>query len=151
MVPNKIYLLLKTFIHEAYMHHLTAITLCNTTGQLGYVANQNMFNMFCSDNPGEQNTDNNAMTVTQTAVAATTGTSTLGITYATTASVAIPLEVTMAIKQLSAKPNRHHAADGNNVIQPPPAQHSNVHVPPMHNVQIPMQQTGGFQQGRGGR
>ncbi len=36
-------------------------------------------------------------------------------------------------------------------FSPPLAQRSTVHVPPIHNIQVPMQQTGGFQQGRGGR
>jgi hypothetical protein len=101
-VPNKTYPLLNMFIHKAYTRCLTAITLHNTAGQLGYVATQNMLNIFRNDNPKEQSTDINATTVTQTAAAATTGTSTLGSTYAATTSVAIPPEVTMAIKQLSA-------------------------------------------------
>jgi hypothetical protein len=100
-VPNKTYPLLKTFIHEAYMRRLTAITLRNTARLLGYVANQNMFNMFCNNNPNEQSTDDNAMMVTQKAAVATTRTSTLGSTYAATTSAAIPPDVTMAMKQLS--------------------------------------------------
>jgi hypothetical protein len=98
---------------------LTAITLCNTAWQLGYIVNQNMFNMFFNNDPEEQSTDNNAMTVTQKAAAATAGTSTLGITYAATASAAISQEVTCN-KTIVGEPNCHHAADGGNVIQPPP-------------------------------
>jgi hypothetical protein len=101
-VPNKTYPLLKTFIHEACMRCLTAITLGNKAGQLDYVANQNMFNMFHDKNPDKQSTDDNATTVTQTVAAATTGTSTLGSTYAAMPSAAIPPEVTMEMKQLSA-------------------------------------------------
>ncbi len=39
-VPYKTYPLLKTFIHEAYMRRLTAITLRNTARQLGYITNK---------------------------------------------------------------------------------------------------------------
>jgi hypothetical protein len=150
-VLNKTYPLLKTFICKAYMRHLTAINLRNTSGQLGYVANQNMFNMFCNDDPNKQSTDDDATMVTQTAVAATTGTSTFGSTYAATASASIPPEVTMVIKQLLANQTAIMQQMAAMSFSSPPAQHSTVHVPPIHNVQIPMQQTGGFQQGRGGR
>ncbi len=143
-MPNKTYLLLKTFIHDAYTCRLTAITLCNTAGQLGYVANQNMFNMFCNNNPDQQNTENNATMVTQTAVVATTSTSTLGSTYAATASAAIPPEVTMAIKQLLANQTTIMQQMAAMSFRPPPAQHSNVHVPPMHNVQLQCSRQVGF-------
>jgi hypothetical protein len=151
VVPNKTYPLLKTFIHEAYMRCLTAITLRNTAGKPCYFANQNIFNMFHNDNPNKQSTDDDATTVTQTAAAATSGTSTLRSTYAAMPSAAIPPEVTMAIKQLLAKQTAIMQQTALISFSPPPAQHSTVHVPPIHNVQIPMQQTGGFQQGCGGR
>jgi hypothetical protein len=45
-MPNKTYPGLKTFIHEAYTQCLTAISLRNTAGSLGYVgSNQNAFNI----------------------------------------------------------------------------------------------------------
>jgi hypothetical protein len=37
--PNKMYPGLKTFIHKAYTRRLTAISLRNTAGSLGYVDN----------------------------------------------------------------------------------------------------------------
>ncbi len=132
------------------MRRLTAITLRNTPGQLSYVANQNMFNMFRNDDPKDQSTDNNATMATQTAAVATTGTSTLSSTYAAIASAAIPLEVTIAIKQLSANQTAIMQQMAAMSFSLPLAQHSTIHVPPIHNVQIPMQQTGGFQQGCGG-
>jgi hypothetical protein len=96
-MPNKMYPLLKTFIHEAYTHCLMAISLWNTAGQLGYVANQNKFNILNND-AINMDTDDGARTVTKIAVAATTG-SMLGNTYAATPLMAFPPEVTAAIKQ----------------------------------------------------
>jgi hypothetical protein len=48
-MPNKMYPGLKTFIHEAYTRRLTAISLQNTTGSLGYVGNNT--NVFTIINP----------------------------------------------------------------------------------------------------
>jgi hypothetical protein len=64
-MPNKMYPLLKTFIHEVYTCRLTAIFIQNTDGQLGYVANQNMFNILNND-AFNMDTDNDATAVTQT-------------------------------------------------------------------------------------
>ena len=48
-MPNNMYPGLKTFIHEAYTRRLTAISLQNTTGSLGYVGNNT--NAFTIINP----------------------------------------------------------------------------------------------------
>ncbi len=46
-ITTKTYPALKTFIHEAYTHRLTALQLRNTTGTQGYAPhnNQNMYNI----------------------------------------------------------------------------------------------------------
>ncbi len=96
-MPNKTYPGLKTFIHEAFMRRLTAISLRNTAGSLGYVGNN--ANAFAGINSttGEDTNDDDATTVMQAAAAATTG-STLGNTYAATGtSATFPAEVTAAI------------------------------------------------------
>ncbi len=150
-MPNKTYPGLKTFIHEAYTRRLTAISLRNTAGSLSYIGNNT--NTFTIINPstGEDTNDNNATTVMQTAVAATTG-STLGNTYeAMGTSASFPAEVTAAIQQLLANQTsmmwQFVAFMVNN--QPLPT-HRNIQVPPVTNIQIPQQQYGGFQQPTGG-
>jgi hypothetical protein len=90
-MQTKRYPLLKIFIHEAYTCRLTALSLRKTAGQLGYIANQNMFNVLNIDAPNVD-TDNNATTVTQTTAAATTK-STLSSMYAATMLKAFPAEV----------------------------------------------------------
>jgi hypothetical protein len=122
---------LKTFIHEAYTRRLSAISLHDTAGSLGYVSNY--ANAFTIINPstGEETNDDNATTLTQTAVAATTG-STLGNTYgATGTSASLPKEVTAAILQLMANQasmmQQFTAFMVNN--QPPPT-HRNIPIPP---------------------
>jgi hypothetical protein len=99
-VPNKTYPGLKTFIHNAYMRRLTAISLRNTAGSLGYMGNnQNAFNIINSLATADNTDDNDATTVTQTAAAVTTR-STLGNTYAASAaSTTFPADVTAAIQQ----------------------------------------------------
>ncbi len=147
-VANKTYPLLKTFIHEAYTRRLTAITLRNTAGQLGYVANQNMFNMLSNDKTDNGSTDNTATTVMQTAAATTTGISTLGQTYAPTATPTIPSEVATAIQQLSANQTAIMQQMAAMAFSPPPAQQHAFHVPPVQTVNVP---GAGMQQLRGGR
>ena len=147
-VPNKTYPLLKTFIHEAYTRRLMAITLRNTAGQLGYVANQNMFNMLSHDNPEDGSTEDDATTITHTAAVAHAGVSTLGQTYAPTASASVPSEIASAIQQLSANQTAIMQQMAAMTFTQAPPQHNNFHVPPVQSVQIP---NAGFQQGRGGR
>ena len=140
----------KTFIHEAYTRRLTAISLRNTVGSLGYVGNNaNAFSAINSTT-GEETDNDDATTITQAAAAATTG-SMLGNTYgATGTSASLPAEVTAAIQQLSANQmammQQFTAFTVNN--QPPPRR--NVQVPPVTNINIPQQQYGGFQQTSGG-
>ena len=158
-MPNKTYPGLKTFIHEAYTRRLTAISLRNTAGSLGYVGtNANAF-AGMNSTTGEETDDDDATTVTQAAAAATTG-STLGNTYATTGtSATFPAEVTAAIQQLAANQTsimqQFAAFTVNN--QPPPNRRT-IQVPPITNITVPQTQYGGFQphtgrfqQGRGGR
>jgi hypothetical protein len=158
-MPNKTYPGLKTFIHEAYMRRLTAISLRNTAGSLGYVGNN--ANAFAGINSttGEDTDDDVATTVMQAAAAATTG-STLGNTYAATGTLAtFSAEVTAAIQQLAANQTsimqQFTAFMVNN--QPPPTRR-NKQVPPVTNINVPQQHyggfqphTGSFQQGHGGR
>jgi hypothetical protein len=80
-MPNKTYPMLEAFVHKAYMWGLMESTLGNITGQLGYVAHQNMYSILDS-NIINKDMDNNATTVIQTAAADTTG-STLGSTCPT--------------------------------------------------------------------
>jgi hypothetical protein len=102
-MPNKTYPSLKTFIHEAYTRRLTAISLRNTAGSLGYVGNN--ANAFAGINltTGEDTNDDDATTVTQAVAAAPTG-STLGNTHTTTGtSASFPAGVSAATQQLAAK------------------------------------------------
>jgi hypothetical protein len=157
-MPNKTYPGLKTFIHEAYTRRLTAISLRNTAGSLGYVGNNTNAFAGINSTTGEDTNDEDATTVTQAAAAATTG-STLGNTYAATGtSATFPAEVTAAIQQLTANQTsimqQFTAFTINN--QPPPT-HRNVQVPPITNINVSQQQygsfqphTGSFQQGRSG-
>jgi hypothetical protein len=45
-VQNKTWPVLKTFVHGTYARKLIASNICNTTGQQGYVPNQNMYHVF---------------------------------------------------------------------------------------------------------
>jgi hypothetical protein len=93
---------LKTFIHEAYTCHLTAMQLRNTAGLQGYAPNnnQNMYNVLGDGYDTDSGTEGTLATptapITQTA-AMTTGI-TLGNTYGAT----IPSEISNAINQLTA-------------------------------------------------
>jgi hypothetical protein len=89
---------------------LTAVSLHNTTGSLGYIGNNT--NAFTIVNPsmGEDTDDDNATTATQIATAAMTG-STLDNTYdATGMPVSFPADVMAAIQQLLANQFVHDAA-----------------------------------------
>lgn len=80
---NKTYPALKTIFHEAYGRRLTAIELCNTTGQNGYT-NKTIYNAFAN---GDEDTDddmvNTIVTIPQAvphvAAAATMAASSLGM------------------------------------------------------------------------
>jgi hypothetical protein len=150
-VPNKTYPGLKTFIHNTYMRHLTAISLCNTAGSLGCVGNnQNALNIINPLVMVVDTDDKDATTVLQTAAAATTG-STLGNTYAASAaSTTFPAEVTTAIQQLAANQMSIMQQFAAFTINPHTAQCINLHVPPVHNIHVPAQQAGGYQQQLGG-
>jgi hypothetical protein len=67
---------LKTFVHGAYARKLIASNIRNTTGQQGYVPNQNMYRVL---EVGDDTSNADTMVV-QTAAAVTTG-SNLGNTY----------------------------------------------------------------------
>jgi hypothetical protein len=147
-MPNKTYPGLETFIHDAYTKRLTAISLCNTAGSLGYVGNkQNAFNIINPLATEDDTYNNGVITITQTAAVATMG-STLGSTYATSAaSMTFPAEVTAAIQQLAAIQTSIIQQFAAFTINPHTAQHNNLHAPPVH---IPAQQAGGYQQQLGG-
>jgi hypothetical protein len=70
-IQNKMWPVLKTFVHGAYACKLVVANICTTTGQQGYVP-QNMYNVL--DKPDDSSADTMA---THTAAAATMG-STLG-------------------------------------------------------------------------
>jgi hypothetical protein len=82
-MATKMYLALKTFIHQAYRWHLAAIKLSNTLGQNGYGLKQNFYNIL----DGTNDTDNNTVTTVMQAAAAVTAT---GSTTATTTIVTPP-------------------------------------------------------------
>jgi hypothetical protein len=77
-----IYPALKTFIYEAYTRHLNTMELCNTSSQMGYVAQpaqHNMYNVLDNDDA----TKDSAGAIRVATIAATaTMESTLGNTYA---------------------------------------------------------------------
>ncbi len=69
---------LQTFIHGTYRQRLVAVQLWNTSGQQGCVPTHNMYNVLSNYNGNTDTNDNATATkITQTAAAATTG-STLG-------------------------------------------------------------------------
>jgi hypothetical protein len=154
-LPNKTYPILKTFVHEAYTRRLASIQV-RTAGQHGYVqnSNNNMYNVF---GEGDDEVTDNGTTKTQTAEAATTGSTLGGATNAGTSNATIPSEVSAAINQLSANPT----AMMNQMVAmqfspPPPAHHTGqgqIHVPPIQQLNIPVPQAyagGSFQPGQGG-
>jgi hypothetical protein len=166
--PNKMWLALKTFIHGVYAHCLVAVGLRSTSAQQGYAPTQNMYNILAH---GNDDTDDNAatITITQTAAAATTG-STLANTYAMPAPAPTDHNLTTAINLLAANQQalyqhialllQHMAAMSFN-MQPPmprctfPAPHMTpFHVPPIQQLTIlglPPFNAGGFNHGHGGR
>ncbi len=101
-ITPKTYPALKTFIHKVYTCCLTALQLRNTTGQQGYVPNnnQNMYNVLNEGyNTGSGTKGIVAMqTALITQTMAMTTRSTLGNTY----GVTIPSEIFNVINQLAA-------------------------------------------------
>jgi hypothetical protein len=100
-LPIKMYPILKTFVHEAYTRRLMSIQLCNTAGQHGYVQNpnNNMYNVF---GEGDDEVTDKDTILTQTAMAATTGSTSGGATNTATSKATILSEVFAAINQLMA-------------------------------------------------
>jgi hypothetical protein len=134
----KTYPILKTFIHEAYSRHLTAMQLRNTAGQQGYV-NQNIYNILDID--GKEDTDDKTTIMVPAVVAAMTP---AGLprrsTFAATTASMITADVMAAINQLSANQAAimQHIAAMN--ISPPQARAAQAfNVPPIHSVSIPIQ------------
>jgi hypothetical protein len=152
-MPVKLYPILKTFIHEAYSRHLTAMQLQNMVGQLGYIQ-QNMYNIL--DVNGVEDMDNDTVVTVQMAAAATStaGGSMIGSNYAATNVATITTEVTAAINQLSTNQQQiiqQMAAMKVNSPQQSIAANT-YNIPPIPMVNIPNQHTfneGGFQRGRG--
>jgi hypothetical protein len=101
VLPIKMYPILKTFVHEAYTRRLMSIQLCNMAGQQGYVQNpnNNMYNVF---GEGDDKVADGNTTITQTAMAVMTGSTSEGATKAATSNATIPSEVSAAINQLAA-------------------------------------------------
>jgi hypothetical protein len=127
---------LKKFIRGAYRQRLIAVQLCNTSGQQGYAPSHNMYNVLSTwDSNTDTNNDAAAMTITQSAVAATMG-SMLGNTYMHT-NVPVHSKVSTAINQLSA----NQAALYQQMVAlsfHAPAQRSNMfQVPPIQTLTIP--------------
>jgi hypothetical protein len=92
-VTPKSYPTLKTFIHAAYGHRLTALALCSIAGQNGY-ANQTMYNVL-EDGNDDDIDDDTVTTITQTDAGATGGATPSGGT-------AISAKVAAAINKLLA-------------------------------------------------
>jgi hypothetical protein len=92
----KWYMILKTFIHMTYAHRLVAMQICMLSQQ-GYAPAQNMYNVL-TDATSNINDNNTVVSITQTAVAATTG-STISSTFAAPTA---HTEYAAAINQLSA-------------------------------------------------
>jgi hypothetical protein len=159
-VIPKSYPTLKTFIHAAYGHRLTALALCSTSGQNGY-ANQMMYNLLEDRNDDDTNNDI-VTTITQTDVVATGDATPSGGTT-------ISAKVAAAINQLSANQtaimSQMAAATAQMAalsVVPPPAQNTRAYapckqfyIPPIQQVAVPMQQpfsaTGAYPAGRGGQ
>jgi hypothetical protein len=113
-----------------------------------------MYNMF---GEGEDKVTDNDTTITQMAVAATTGSTSGAAMNAATSNATIPSEVSAAINQLTA--NQTTMMNQMVAMQfspPPPARHTGqgqIHVLPIQQLNIPVLQayTGGsFQPGQGG-
>jgi hypothetical protein len=138
-ITPKTFPALKTFIREAYTRRLMALQLRNTTGQQGYVPNnnQNMYNVLNEGYDTNSGTEGTVATqtapITQTA-AMTTG-SALGNTYRAT----IPSETSNVINQLAANQTAimtQMAAMSFNPSPPPQTQAAaNYHVSPYPTVE----------------
>ena len=150
----KTYQTLKTFIHKAYGHTLTAIKLQNTSGQNGYGRDQNIYNIL----DGAKDTDNDMMTtVTQAAAAAAITDSTFGLAQVDR-SIIISDEITAAIKQLLANQTAMMSQMAAMSFMPAPTQHTGrfvackpFQVSPIQQLAIPTRQSfhaGGFNSGR---
>ncbi len=155
-MPNKMYPILKTFMHEAYTRRLRSIQLRNMAGQQGYMQNpiNNMYNVFGEGD--DEVMDNNA-TTTQTAALAMTGSTLDGASNAATSTATIPSEVSAAINQLLANQTAMmNQITAMQLSPPPPACHTGqgqLHVPPIQWLNIPVPQAyagGSFQPGQGG-
>jgi hypothetical protein len=101
-------------------------------------------------------TDNNT-TITQTAMAAMTGSILGGATNAATSKTTIPSEVSAAINQLAANQTAMINQMAAMQFSPPtPARHTGqgqLHVPPIQQLNIPVPEAyagGSFQPGQGG-
>ncbi len=99
-LPNKMYPILKNFVHEAYTRRLTSIQLHNMAGQQGYMQNpnNNMYNVFGEG--GDEVMDDDT-TITQTAAAATKENTSGSATDTANSNATIRSEVSAAINQLS--------------------------------------------------
>ena len=126
MITPKTYLALKTFIHKEYTHCLTALQLRNTTGQQGYVPNnnQNMYNVLNEGYNTDSGTKGTGATqttpITQT-MTMTTG-STLGNTYVATN----PSEIFNAINQITANQTAIMTQMAAMSFNPPPTTNPSV-------------------------
>jgi hypothetical protein len=121
VMPVKSYLILKTFIHEAYSRRLTAMQLRNTAGQQGYIQ-QNMHNILDIDDGEETNNKTTITLPTVAAAMATAGGTMTGSAYAVTNASTITTKVTAAINQLLA--NQMHIMQqmaAMNITSLPPA------------------------------
>ncbi len=154
-LPIKTYPILKTFVHKACTRRLTSIQLRNTAGQQGCMQNpnNNMYNVFGEG--GDKVTDDDT-TITQTAMAATTGSTSGGATNTATSKATIPSEVSAAINQLVANQTAMMNQMAAMQFSPPtPARHTgqgHLHVPPIQqlNILVPQAYVGGsFQPGQG--
>jgi hypothetical protein len=106
MTPNKMWLVLKTFIHGACTYSLVAVRLCSTSVQQSYTPTQNMWNILDNDNNYTNNCATTTM-ITQAALAATAG-SMLGNTYAMPALDARNNILTLVINLLVANQQALH-------------------------------------------
>ncbi len=159
-VTPKSYPTLKTFIHAAYGHRLTALALRSTFGQNGY-ANQTMYNVLEDGNDDDTN-DNTVTTIMQTDVGATGG-ATPSEGTANSALVAAAINQLSAnqnaiMSQMAAAPAQMAALS----VVPPLAQNTRAYAPhnqfyvlPIQQVAVLMQQpfsaTGAYPTGWGGQ
>jgi hypothetical protein len=155
-LPIITYLILKTFVHKGYTRCLTSIQLRNTTGQQGYMQNpnNNMYNVFGEGGDKVMDSDT---TITQTAMAATMGSTLGGATNTATSKALILSKVSAAINQLAANQTAMMNQMAAMQLSPPtPARHTGqgqLHVTPIQqlNITVPQAYAGGsFQPGQGG-